>query len=79
MTKRDFWLKCFSENDIALMSAIILIERFVTDKQLRNGSEYILSRQHELDEQVPEATVRSVFPNFDSSHRAYNDNVDKNL
>lgn len=36
MTKRDYWLKLFSENDVALASAIILCERFVTDEQLTN-------------------------------------------
>ena len=62
MTVREFWLKLFSENDTALISAVILIERFVTEKQLQSGQEYIQSRKKELYEKAPETLVKDVFP-----------------
>lgn len=34
MTYKEFWLKLFNENNIALTCAIILINRFVTEEQL---------------------------------------------
>ena len=63
MTRKDFWLRLFSENDTALTSALILIERFVTEKQLETGKEYIENRKKELYEEMPEDEVRAVFPN----------------
>lgn len=63
MTKREFWLKLFSENDTALASAIILCERFVTDEQLENGKDYIGIRKKELYEEMPESKILKVFPN----------------
>lgn len=41
MTKRELWLKLFSESDVALASAIHFCERFVTPESLENGSEFI--------------------------------------
>lgn len=61
MTKKDFWLKLFSENDTALASAIHLCERFVTDEQLERGADFIKEKIKELDEEVPEEQILEVF------------------
>lgn len=52
MTKREFWIKLFSQNDVALACAIILCERFATEEQLTNGKEYILEQISKLNEEV---------------------------
>lgn len=65
MTKKEFWLKLFNENDTALISAIILIERFIDEEQLKNGIEYIQSRKKELYEEMPLNEIKNVFPNYD--------------
>ena len=64
MTKREFWLKLFSENDTALASAIILCERFVADEQLENGKDYIETHKKELYEEIPEDKMLKIFPNY---------------
>lgn len=64
MTKREFWLKLFSENDTALASAIILCERFVTDEQLKNGKDYIKTYKKDLYEEMPKSKILKVFPNY---------------
>lgn len=61
MTQKEFWLKLFSENDIALASALILVDRFVTEEQLQKGQEYIKSRVKELYKEMPKADVEKVF------------------
>ena len=65
MTKKEFWLKLFNENDTALISALILIERFVDEEQIKNGTEYIQSRKKELYEEMPLNEIKNVFPNYD--------------
>ena len=65
MTKKEFWLKLFNENDTALISALILIERFVNEEQIKNGTEYIQSRKKELYEEMPLNEIKNVFPNYD--------------
>ena len=64
MTRKDFWLKLFAENDAALASALILIDRFVTEEQLQRGKEYIKSRKKELYEEMPLNEIQSIFPNY---------------
>lgn len=62
MTKREFWLKLFSENDTALASAILLCERFINMEQLERGEEYITACKKSLEDIIPEDVCRSVFP-----------------
>ena len=64
MTRKEFWLKLFAENDSALASALILVDRFATEEQLQRGKEYIESRKKELYEEMPESEVKAVFPNY---------------
>lgn len=64
MTKKEFWLKLFNENDTALISAIILIERFVDEEQIKNGTEYVQSRKKELYEEMSLEDINDVFPNY---------------
>lgn len=64
MTVKEFYLKLFTENNTALASAIILIERFVNAEQLIKGEEYIRSKVHELYEEMPEDRVKAVFPDY---------------
>lgn len=61
MTKREFWLKLFSENSIALASAIHLCERFVTDEQLKSGANFIEEKRKELDDPMPQEIIDAVF------------------
>mgnify|MGYP005962035391 FL=1 len=61
MTKRDYWLKLFSENDVALTCAITLCKRFSTDEQLTNGKEYITEQISKLDEEVSNDVIKEVF------------------
>lgn len=64
MTQKEFWLKLFNENDTALASAIILVNRFVNKEQLESGKEYIRSEVHKLYEEMPEDVVKSVFSEY---------------
>ncbi len=64
MTEKEFWLKLFSENDTALASVIILAERFVNEKQLESGKEYIEKRKKELYEEVPLERIKETFPDY---------------
>lgn len=61
MTKRDYWLKLFSENDVALACAIILCERFATNEQLTNGKEYIIEQISKLNEEISNDIIKEVF------------------
>lgn len=61
MTKRDFWLKLFHENDTALACAIHLCERFVNEQQLQSGSEFIAQKRNELNDEVPSEVLAEVF------------------
>ena len=63
MTKREFWLKLFNKNDIALASAIHLCERFVTSESLENGSEFISEKVKELNNIIPQKDVEIIFGN----------------
>lgn len=65
MTKKELWLKLFSENDTALASAIHLCERFVTLESLENPSnkEFFDRKRAELYEDVDDKTVQSIFQN----------------
>ena len=63
MTKREFWLKLFSENDTALASAILLCERFVNMEQLERGEEYITACKKSLNDIVSEELYQAVFQN----------------
>lgn len=64
MTRKEFWLKLFEENDTALASALILVDRFATEEQLQRGKEYIESRKKELYEEMPLSEIQSVFTNY---------------
>lgn len=64
MTRKEYWLKLFAENDTALTSVLILVDRFVTEEQLQRGKEYIESRKKELYEEMPLKDIQSVFPNY---------------
>ena len=61
MTKREFWLKLFSENDTALASAIHLCERFISEEQLKSGEEFLEQRRKELYEDVSKEQIKKVF------------------
>lgn len=68
MTKREFWLKLFSENDTALAAAIHLCGRFVTDKSLESGEGFLAGKRRELYEEMDPEVVAEIFPhvgNFD--------------
>lgn len=62
MTKREFWLKLFSENDIALASAIHLCERFVTPESLEREEAYFAEKLESLNDDVDQDTIEAVFP-----------------
>lgn len=62
MTEKEFWLKLFSENDTALASVLILVDRFVTEESLASGAEYIEQRKKELYNEMPEDKIKLVFP-----------------
>lgn len=62
MKKREFWLKLFAENDTALASAIHFCERFVTAESLERGQNFLEQKRRELDEEVDDRIVKSVFP-----------------
>lgn len=62
MTKRELWLKLFYENDTALATAIHLCNRFVTEKSLVSGQEFIQAKVKELDDPVPVDQVEFIFP-----------------
>ncbi len=61
MTRKEFWLKLFNENDLALSSALILLDRFATEEQIKRGEEYIRSKIKELYEEMPKADIEAVF------------------
>ena len=61
MTKREFWLKLFTENNVALASAIHLCERYIDDKSLTNGTDFIQGKIKELDNPMPEEQIIDVF------------------
>lgn len=62
MTKREFYLKLFSENDTALICAVLLTQRFANKGSLNSGREYILTNIKQLYEEVPDSEVAKVFP-----------------
>lgn len=61
MTYKEFWLKLFNENDIALTCAIILINRFTNEEQLKSGLDFILKERKHLNEIVSEEIVKNTF------------------
>lgn len=64
MTKRELWLKLFSENNTALATAIHLCERFATPESLNNNVDFLAQKRRELNEEVDREVVELVFPNF---------------
>lgn len=64
MTEKEFWLKLFSENDTALASVLILVDRFVTEESLASGAEYIEQRKKELYNEMPEDKIKLIFPGW---------------
>jgi len=67
VTRKEFWLKLFAENDTALASTLILVKRYVTSEQLEKGKEYIESRKKELYEEMPLSEIKLIFPNYNST------------
>lgn len=61
MTYKEFWLKIFNMNDIALTCAIILINKFVNNESLDIGKDFILKEKETLNEIVPEEVVKKTF------------------
>ena len=54
MTNREFWLQLFQNNDIALISAITLCQRFAPGGDIKEGQkEYIAEKKKWLDEDAP--------------------------
>ena len=65
MTRKEFWLKLFEENDTALASALILVDRSITEEHLQKiDRNYIESRKKELYEEIPLSEIQSVLPNY---------------
>lgn len=64
MTRKEYWLKLFAENDIALASALILFDKFVTKEQLTDGRDYLESSIKELYEEVPLSVIQATFPDY---------------
>lgn len=64
MTKRELWLKLFSENNTALAAAIHLCERFATPESLNNNVDFLAQKRRELDEEVDLETIEAVFPGY---------------
>ena len=69
MTKKEFWLKLFQENDTALACAIHLCERFVDENQLQNGAEFIAQKKNELYTEVSSEHISYVFSNKAEARR----------
>ena len=61
MTKREYWLKLFSENDIALAAAIHLCTKGSTLASLESGRDFLLERRKELYEEVDQEIVVETF------------------
>ena len=61
MTRKEFWLKLFQENDFALTSALVLLERFASQEQIERGKGYIQDKIKDLYEQVPQSDIEGVF------------------
>lgn len=61
LTKKEVWLKLFSENDTALASAIHFCERFVTEESLENGRDFIEQKKKELYSEFPINVARELF------------------
>ena len=61
LTRKELWLKLFSENDTALACAIHLCERFITDESLKSGEKLIIEKRRELYGEVSDDVVESVF------------------
>lgn len=61
MTKKEFWLRLFNTNDIALAAAIHLIERYVDGKQIDAGAEFLLQKRRELKLPMNSKIVEVVF------------------
>lgn len=62
MTKRQFWLKLFSENDTSLATAIHLCSRFVSDGGLQANKAQVAKTKDELDDEMDPGMVAMVFP-----------------
>lgn len=58
MTKKEYWLKLFEENDVALACAIHLCESFADDVQLVKGRQFIEQKVEELSFDMDENTVK---------------------
>lgn len=57
MIKKEFWLRLFAQNDIALASAVHFCERFVTEESLENGKDFIQNKIKELYEEAPQELI----------------------
>ena len=66
MTKREFYLKLFNENEVALTAGIIALDRAMLmckGKLSESEEEYIEEQRLTLDEEMPQEMVKGVFPN----------------
>jgi hypothetical protein len=57
MNRKEFWLRLFAQNDIALASAIHFCERFVTEESLESRKDFIQNKIKELYEEVPQELI----------------------
>lgn len=67
MTKREYYLKLFNENEVALTAAIVALKRAMSmckeGKLSESEEEYIEEQRFTLDEEMPQDWVKEVFPN----------------
>ena len=63
MTKKELWLKLFSENDTALASAIHLCERYISDEQLLNSGDFLQQKKKELYDEMSPEQIQQIFGN----------------
>lgn len=70
MTNRQFWVKLFSENDVALIAAINSVQRSTpSEYSPLNDSEmeYIMKQKQWLNEKADDSIVEEVFGKLASS------------
>lgn len=63
MTKKELWLKLFTENDVALASAIHMCEKFIDKNISDKEREFIKEKVKELDKCMTKEQIENVFGN----------------
>lgn len=66
MTKKEYWLKLFEENNVALACAIHLCERFADDVQLVKGRQFIEQKVEELSNIIDDKIIKETFGEDDN-------------